>query len=83
VSLSSEESSDAYEQERPSKQKRPPKRRTDGRQAQKKRKRKQVTEEDLNDLPPDKGPSSRRPIDVSETLSQRTSFGSTCSSTPY
>ncbi|KIK96787.1 hypothetical protein PAXRUDRAFT_825588 [Paxillus rubicundulus Ve08.2h10] len=54
---SSGESSDAYEQERPSKPKRKAKRRTDdgdARQAQKKRKRKQLTEEDLNDLPPEK-----------------------------
>ncbi|KAG9314997.1 hypothetical protein JVU11DRAFT_4106 [Chiua virens] len=51
------ESSDAYEQERPPKPKRKVKRATgdrDGRQAQKKRKRKQITEEDLNDLPPEK-----------------------------
>jgi hypothetical protein len=56
--VSSGESSDAYEQERPSKPKRKAKRRTDdgdARQAQKKRKRKQLTEEDLNDLPPEKG----------------------------
>ncbi|KAF9223761.1 transcription factor iws1 [Gyrodon lividus] len=54
---SSGESSDAYEQERASKLKRKIKRRTDdadGRQAQRKRKRKQLTEEDLNDLPPEK-----------------------------
>ncbi|KAF8554617.1 transcription factor iws1 [Imleria badia] len=56
LSPSSAESSDAYEQERPSKPKRKVKRRADdreGRQAQKKRKRKQITEEDLNDLPPE------------------------------
>ncbi|KAF9243413.1 transcription factor iws1 [Melanogaster broomeanus] len=54
---SSGESSDAYEQERVPKPKRRVQRRaTDGdaRQAQKKRKRKQLTEEDLNDLPPEK-----------------------------
>ncbi|KAG6374392.1 transcription factor iws1 [Boletus reticuloceps] len=57
LSASSAESSDAYEQERPLKPKRKVKRRTDdrdGRRAQKKRKRKQITEEDLNDLPPEK-----------------------------
>ncbi|KIJ66976.1 hypothetical protein HYDPIDRAFT_174262 [Hydnomerulius pinastri MD-312] len=55
---SSGESSDAYEQEQAQKPKRRAKRRTDdedGRRTQKKRKRKQpLTEEDLNDLPPEK-----------------------------
>ncbi|KAF8126903.1 transcription factor iws1 [Boletus edulis] len=63
LSASSAESSDAYEQERPSKQKRKVKRRTDdGRRAQKKRKRKQITEEDLNDLPPEK--ANKRRLDM-------------------
>lgn len=60
VSPSSGDSSDAYQQERPIKQKRKVKRRSDDRDAQrtqKKRKRKQITEEDLADLPPEKGPS--------------------------
>ncbi|KIJ13441.1 hypothetical protein PAXINDRAFT_13773 [Paxillus involutus ATCC 200175] len=63
--VSSGESSDAYEQERPSKPKRKAKRRTDdgdARQAQKKRKRKQLTEEDLNDLPPEK--ANKRRLDM-------------------
>lgn len=75
---SSGDSSDAYEHERPSKQKRTVKRRTDdrdGRQTQKKRKRKQITEEDLIDLPPEKGPFSplsHRPVRT-HLLSQQTS----------
>ena len=51
---SSGESSDGYQQE-PKKQKRVPKSRDTQRPAQKKRKRKQLTEEDLQDLPPEKG----------------------------
>ncbi|KAI9567411.1 transcription factor iws1 [Boletus coccyginus] len=53
---SSDESSDAYEHERPPKQKRTVKRRTDDRERkpQRKRKRKQITEQDLMDLPPEK-----------------------------